>query len=284
MILGSPPGPDGLLRFSGNDFRYLSRVLRKAPGDSFRVLLPGGAEALAEVLSVEAGALTAILRGASELTTPGAARRAAEEVERDEHRRSVAAPLPPLVLLQALPRGAKMDDILRQATELGVSLILPFVAERSVSRPEGGPASQAKRERWLRILREARQQSGSDVPTDVHLPGTLDSVLATWADFSATRGGGIGLLLHQDPLAQGTLHGYLNGAPQAVALAVGPEGGFSDPEVSAFLNGGFRPVLLGANVLRTETAVVSALAAVQVLFLEKTSWMPRIPDSPVSSG
>lgn len=273
LILESPPDADGLLRFSGSDFRYLARVLRKAPGDTLRVLLPGGAEALAEVVSVDSKTLTAAVR-------PGANAEAAV----DAQRRSALASGPPLVLIQALPKAAKMDDVVRQATELGAALILPFVSERSVSRPEPGRSAEGKRERWMRIVREARQQSGSDVPTEVREPTPLRIALAAWAEFSRSQGGGVGIFLHQDPLAQGSMHGYLNGGPQSVALAVGPEGGFSESETAAFSAAGFLPALLGVNVLRAETAAVAALAAAQVILLEKTSWMPKTPDSPASNG
>jgi len=91
----------------------------------------------------------------------------------------------------------------------------------------------------------------------------------------------VGIFLHQDPLAQGTFHSYLGLGPDAVALAVGPEGGFSFMEVEQLVSARFLPALLGANVLRTETAAIFALAAVHAILLEKTSWIPKTPDSPV---
>jgi 16S rRNA (uracil1498-N3)-methyltransferase len=90
----------------------------------------------------------------------------------------------------------------------------------------------------------------------------------------------VGIFLHQDPLAQGTFHGYLGVGPDALALAVGPEGGFSPLEVEQLVSTRFLPALLGANVLRTETAAIFALAAVHAILLEKASWIPKTPDSP----
>lgn len=278
LLLKDPPDDSGRIRFTGGDYRYLARVLRVAPGATLRVLLPDGTEALAEILGVDGKTVSAAVVSADSESDsgPGSVSVGAE----DARRRGVLPCLPPMVLIQALPKSLKMDDLVRQATELGVSLILPFVADRSVSRPEGGQAAASKRERWLRIVREARQQSGSDTATDVSEPLSLADALAAWAEFSAAAGGGAGIFLHQDPLAQGTIHSYLNGDPKSIALAVGPEGGFSDRETSAFAAAGFHPALLGANVLRVETAAVSALAAVQVILLEKSSWMPKTPDSP----
>jgi 16S rRNA (uracil1498-N3)-methyltransferase len=65
-------------------------------------------------------------------------------------------------------------------------------------------------------------------------------------------------------------------------LAVGPEGGFAALEAEAFMAAGFAPTLVGANVLRTETAALFAIAAVQTVLLEKASWMLKTPDSPAS--
>jgi len=68
------------------------------------------------------------------------------------------------------------------------------------------------------------------------------------------------------------LHGYLEGNIESVMIAVGPEGGFSEDEANCFIDQGFKPLLLGVNILRTETAAIFATAAVQVLLLEKVSW------------
>jgi 16S rRNA (uracil1498-N3)-methyltransferase len=177
-----------------------------------------------------------------------------------------------------------MDLIVRQAAEAGVSLILPFIGEHSVSRPEAGRDSENRRERWDRIVREARQQSGSETSTEIREPLALPGALAAWREFASTRGDSVGVFLHQDPLAQGSLHGYLSHGPRAVAVAVGPEGGFSPAEAAAMTAARFKPALLGENVLRAETAAIFALAAVQVILLETESWIPRTPYFPESNG
>lgn len=274
LILDEGPSPDGLVRLSGKNFRYVARVLRMGPGDSFRALLPSGQEIAVVIQTVGPSILVGSVDASEDARGIGLERAG------DELRRAVLPVLPPLVLLQALPKGQKMDLIVRQATEAGVSLILPFVSERSVSRVDGGADAESKRQRWERIVREARQQSGSDIPTLIVAPASLEESLEGWRAFAEERGGGIGIFLHQDPLAQGTLHGYLSGGPFAVALAVGPEGGFSAAEAEAFMAAGFAPSVIGANVLRTETAALFAIAAVQTVLLEKASWMLKTPDSP----
>jgi len=82
----------------------------------------------------------------------------------------------------------------------------------------------------------------------------------------------VGILLHQEPLEKGTFHEYLGYDPDFVALAVGPEGGFSPREVSLFLAAGFRPLLMGNTILKTETAALYATAAMRIILLESESW------------
>ncbi len=276
LILEDRPDEGGRFRIDGKDARYLVRVLRMGPGDSFRALLPDGREERAEIVSIGKNDLEALLR-----PDPAAAD---ASFRADADRRNALSRLPPFVLLQALPKAQKMDLIVRQAAEAGVALIIPFTAERSVSRPEEGKDGERKRERWERIVKEARQQSGSDVATQVRAPTTLTRALAEWREFACERGPSAAIFLHQDPLAQGSMHGYLSGDPRAVAVAIGPEGGFSPAEADELAAGGFLPALLGENVLRTETAAVFALAAAQVIILEKESWIPKTPCSPESNA
>lgn len=278
LILSTPPDDAGRLCLGEKDFRYLVRVLRKTEGDTFRALLPDGREELAEIVAVDKNTIQAILRPNSASASADKSRAA------DAVRRLAVNVLPPIVLIQALPKAQKMDLIVRQATEAGVSLILPFIAEHSVSRPEAGRDSERKRERWERIVKEARQQSGSDVATKIREPLSLAQSIAAWQEFAAPRGTSVAVFLHQDPLAQGSLHGYLSDDPRTVAVAVGPEGGFSLSEANTLSAARFLPVLLGENVLRTETAAVFALAAMQVILLEKTSWIPKTPYCPESSA
>ncbi|OHE71554.1 MAG: hypothetical protein A2Z99_15475 [Treponema sp. GWB1_62_6] len=276
FILPRAPDAEGRVALAGKDYRYIARVLRLGPGDDFRALLPDGNEALLTIRGATSTELTCVVRSGSEEISP--------EAGLDLARRGALEALPSIVLLQALPKGSRMDLVVRQAAESGVALILPFVSERSVPRIAGESDAEAKRGRWERIVREARQQSGSAVDTRVSAPVTLSRAIASWRDYSVGFARSVAILLHQDPLAQGSFHGYLSGNPDAVAVAIGPEGGFTLGEAEAMVAAGFRPLLVGANVLRTETAALFATAAVQTVLLEKTSWMLRPPDSPASNA
>jgi 16S rRNA (uracil1498-N3)-methyltransferase len=179
-----------------------------------------------------------------------------------------------------------MDLIVRQAAEGSLSEVVPFEAERSVLK--GGEAPDGGRtRRWGRIIREALQQSGSPVPTALHRPLDEEGLFEYWNELKAAHPLALGILLHQDPagpgeappggapLAEPSLHRYLSAVPEILALAVGPEGGFSPAEVSRFLAAGFKPFRIGGAVLRTETAALYGVAAARVILLERESWQQK---------
>jgi 16S rRNA (uracil1498-N3)-methyltransferase len=104
---------------------------------------------------------------------------------------------------------------------------------------------------------------------------SIDELFAYWNELKAKYPGVLGLLFHQIPLANESLHGYLDTGPELVVLAIGPEGGFSAAEASRFLEAGFKPLTIGEAVLRTETAALYAAAAIRIILLERNSWEMR---------
>jgi len=184
---------------------------------------------------------------------------------------SAASAWPRIVLVQGLLKGPRMDLVVRQAAEAGVAAVIPLAASRSLPLlSEGG---SKRTERWARIVREARQQSGSPVDTSVAEPVGLDGLegaLAAAADPESPR-----VLLHEAPLAHSTMHGYLTEARSGAVLCVGPEGGFAPPEVESLAALGFKPLRLEGAVLRAETAALYAVAAAQIVLSERSSWIPK---------
>lgn len=153
-------------------------------------------------------------------------------------------------LWYGLPKGDKLETVIRQATELGVERVRLLACQRSVTRLEGDRQA-GKLERLTRVAAEAARQCGrADVPA-VDAPLTVGAALA--ADPPARL-----LVLHPEggvPLASLTL-------TEPVVVCVGPEGGFSPDELARFdAAGGARVTLLGP-VLRTETAAPVACALV----------------------
>jgi 16S rRNA (uracil1498-N3)-methyltransferase len=152
-------------------------------------------------------------------------------------------------LVYGLPRGEKLDDVLRQVTELGVAGIVLLSTERSVSRLDDDARADKKRVRWARILDEAARQSGrADTPS---LDGPIR--LEDYLSHSVARRR---LVLHP-----------VDGAPfptnvgdAGVDVLVGPEGGFSPRELEALTRADVTRATLRSPVLRTETAAVVASA------------------------
>ena len=247
FILNDEPDKKGQVHLKGNDYRYLVQVRRLAPGECFPALLPNGSNALVKVLSVNKQELKGEISSVSK-KKPQA--------------------LPPIILFQSLPKSDKMDIIVRQAAEGGLSEIVPFISEFSSVKH----GSTNKFSRWERIIKEARQQSGSSIETKIYKFMNMDEIFEYWNQIKAKQPGTLGLLFHQIPLEKSSLHGYLNDMPKKVVLAIGPEGGFSQDETERFLAAGFKPLLIGDTVLRTETAAVYAQASVKILLLEKDTW------------
>ena len=222
-------GPEVML--TGPEHRHLARVLRARPGETLTLFDGAGGEVEAQVVRVD--------RTETEL--------------RLGTRRAVAGPTVAITLFSAVPRGPRMDFLVQKTAELGVARIVPVLTERSVARPD---SEAGRRARWQKIAQEAARQCGrADVPA-VDAPVPLAEALALpglpprrLALFERERGRSLGAALAAS-------------APAPTALLVGPEGGFTAPELAAAGAAGFEPVGLGERILRVETAAIVAVALV----------------------
>ena len=294
FLLDQPLEPGARVTLEGSDFRYLVQVLRLAPGASVEARLPDGSLASLAVERLDARAKTVTLRrpavpraaglpsvpepGVSSGRAPdtGAARRTT--ADRAALSIRVGESMPPLpeiperfpriILFQWILKGPKMDQVIRQATETGVSAIVPVSGERCLPR-EGDSSGRAAR--WARIVREARQQSGSPVATVVATPISVGAIAGIWADVSSGRRASA-LVLTEAPLARKTLHEYLDIGMEIVALATGPEGGMTAVELDELGRAGFSAVHFRTNVLRAETAALYGIAAAQSAIMESEKW------------
>jgi 16S rRNA (uracil1498-N3)-methyltransferase len=218
---------------------------------------------LARVLRAEPGQLYELSDG-RELWLARIERVAREEIDFSLVERLAAAePRLAIALLLSIVKMDRFEWALEKATELGVSEIVPLAAERSERALAAAAPKRAPR--WERILRESAQQSRR-----LRAPDLLP-VAAPHAAFRAADATSLRILLSERagvaPLRSAVSVRAEGGEapdskPCVVSLAIGPEGGWTDAEFSAAAASGFVEASLGENILRTETAVCAALAAI----------------------
>ncbi|MDO8811968.1 MAG: 16S rRNA (uracil(1498)-N(3))-methyltransferase [Gallionella sp.] len=162
-----------------------------------------------------------------------------------------------VLLAQALSSSEKMDWVIQKATELGVAEIQPLNTERSVARLP--PERAAKRlEHWRQVAISACEQCGRNKLPEIHAPLDIMAWLQQAKGLFDTKF----ILLPQGVTSLQSLEKPKGG----VVLLIGAEGGFSQAESESALYCGFTPIRMGARVLRTETAAVAGLAALQTLW------------------
>lgn len=219
---------------TGGDARHLFKVLRLRAGDAVTAFDGKGSEWDATIAAI--GPTRASLTLGTKRT------RVTESPCR-------------IVLGQGIGKGEKLDFVVRAATELGVVDIVPVVTDRAVATADG----REKVDRWRRIAEEACKQCGRSVVPTVHAPLDLPAFLAFAKDSTVKvvpwEGGGKSL---SSVVAD-------HGRATSAAALVGPEGGLASTEVSAAENAGFTAVTLGPRILRTETAGIVVVAALQLL-------------------
>ncbi len=214
---------------------------------------------LRDVLRLETGAQIAVVEPSGEASEVRLTAIGADGV-RAAFVQSLPRPdVPRVWLVQGLAKGEKMDLIVRQATELGVERILPLASERSVVRLDARKAAE-RVERWRRIAAEAAKQSQQ---ARVPMVAELVDVASLPAGLSMCA---LMLLAWEEaadaPSIGAAVAAARPDAADAVAVIVGPEGGFTPQEAAAMVASGARVVSLGPTVLRTETAGVVAPALV----------------------
>ena len=162
-----------------------------------------------------------------------------------------------ITLVQGIARGEKMDLILQKATELGVAGFIPVSSQRSEVKLD--PARAEKRlAHWRSVVASACGQCGRARVPPVEPPQSLATALEALAP------AGPRLLL--DPFAPATVATLDGGGATGFIVAVGPEGGWSPNDRAMLQEAGFTGIRLGPRVLRTETAGLAALAALQARF------------------
>lgn len=231
LYLPGPLLPGQELELPAEPAQHL-RVLRLSPGSTLTLFNGEGGEYRCRLLSLE--------------------RRSGQVQVLEKVEREAESPLS-ITLIQGISKGERMDFTIQKAVELGVARIAPVFSERSVVQLEG--ERLARREaRWRAVISSACEQCGRN---------TLPELLPAVRLHDAWEQSPNGLRLMLDPQGEASL-GSLQ-PTDSVTLLVGPEGGLSQIEIEAAAVSGFLGLRLGPRILRTETAGIAALAALQTL-------------------
>ena len=214
--------------------RHAARALRLSVGDAVTLFNGQGGEFDARIDRIQKDDVAVSITGFTEKTRESPLR---------------------VMLAQGISSGERMDYTLQKAVELGVMAIQPIAAKRSVVKLTGERADK-RVAHWQGVVASACEQCGRNHVPHVAAPLTL----AQWLGQREP-----GRLLFLSPLAECRLADL--SAPTAMdCLVAGPEGGFEEEEIAALHAADATPVRLGARVLRTETAALAALAAMQTLW------------------
>lgn len=167
--------------------------------------------------------------------------------------RSVESPLQ-ITLGLGISRGDRMDWAVQKSVELGVNQMTPLLTERCVVKFKDNKKSQ-RLQHWKNIVQHATEQSSRTLLPELTEITKIDD----WLQHQT------GLKVFLDPYAEQSLV-TLQPVNDSVTLLTGPEGGFTDAERELAVEAGFIPVNLGKRILRTETASLAALSAIQTLW------------------
>ena len=224
----------------GPDVHHMRKVLRLKKGDIIGLLNGRGKSATAQIKLTEPDRVTV------QILTCG---RHAEPSRRE------------LIIAQAFLKDKKMDNLVRQLTELGASIWIPFCSERSVSRPDCYRLTK-RLERWRKISRESLKQCRRGRVMSIEPAESFHDVIQK-AQASDLR---IIFWENQTRAIDLTNMVIQHTQIEQIFAVLGPEGGFSSSEVDLARSHGFITASLGPRILRAQTATVAAVAILQFLY------------------
>ena len=256
LILQKNQDKNGLVLIEGKDFHYLRQVLRVKAGDMVKLRLADGTLQNSTVCKIDDSAkkITLQVCAPTQDVIASEARQSTNEIQ--------------FSLFQFIPKPQKLELIVRQATECGVKNIIPVISEYA-QKGNVDALMGNKKERLERIVREARQQSGSPVDTTVFEPVTVEKAIELWNKMKEEAGGpenSAGFVLSERQSKGGA--STSSATPRAVAIFCGNEGGISPDELELLTKKALLcPLHFSVNILRCETAALYGIAAIQTAIL-----------------
>ncbi|WP_404403971.1 16S rRNA (uracil(1498)-N(3))-methyltransferase [Jeotgalibacillus malaysiensis] len=237
------PGENGILLIDGEDYKHIVRVMRMTEGDSVIAVLDQHTVYESEIVKIEENHLS--LKPVSKI--------------------ELQSELPVNVTIaHGLPKGDKLDYVIQKSTELGMTALKPFTAERSIVKWDQKKGKK-KAERWNKIAKEAAEQSHRSIIPEVEEPVTSKQLRSSFHEFDAI------MMAYEEDAKSGEVSNFYQFLNQLetnanVLVIIGPEGGFSENEVNEFTHDGAVSCGLGPRILRTETAPLYILAAISYHF------------------
>lgn len=224
---------DNEVVISGQTFIHLTRVLRVKPGQQLIIFDGQGIEYQATITTVERKSITVSILSS-------------ETVSRE-------SPLS-ITLVQGISRGERMDWLLQKATELGVCRIMPSYTKRSMVVLDD-KRLQSRMLHWQGIITSACEQCGRNTLPELYPPVSLPELLSRQS---------VKNCYYLDPDGAQRLSEL--GKSDSICFIIGPEGGFDIEEKELMNKHGIKPLAMGPRILRTETAGITAIAAVAALW------------------
>jgi 16S rRNA (uracil1498-N3)-methyltransferase len=224
---------------TGSDARHIKTVLRLKPGDKIGLLDGKGFEYEAEVVDLSAGRVKVLVIRRSPLDAESPVQ---------------------ITVVQGFLKEKKMDGLVRQLSELGIIKWIPFIADRSVPRPDKKQLL-ARTKRWGKISKEAIKQCKRGCIMEIGDTVSFEEIL------NLSQAADLKIAFWEDELQP--LNAKLSGSDckiKKIYVLLGPEGGFTRQEIESARDRGFVTASLGPRILRSETATVAACALLQHIF------------------
>ena len=228
-------GPGEEIEISNKDAKHIAKVLRLQKGNQLILSTGDGNSYNAELVMVSAKSVKAKILSLRKNTQSQT----------------------PLVLAQAIIKHDRTEQIIQKAIELGVNTIIPFISARSI--PQFTERLSAKKhERWNAIAHAAAKQSGLPVKPVVNMPINFAELTTQFANFTK-------VIMFWESANTVDLRKYFqtNKTAEKTLIIIGPEGGFDQSEASLALQNKATTVSLGSQILRVETAAITAIALCQ---------------------
>jgi 16S rRNA (uracil1498-N3)-methyltransferase len=248
-VLPSSYKGESILTLEKKDSQYFIKVLRLKKGD--KIIARDEEGKIYQLILVDYDRTSCTL-SSTPLST-------VEDGKSTDTLPSFSGLYPKIHLFQCTCKGKKNDAIVRMATEMGVTSITLVQSNHCISKKD-----KKDNTRLEAIIKEAKQQSGSPIPTTFDGVIKIDELPKIWKDKL--------IFFHQTGLNnQKDLKTLLSDFPldSPIGILIGPEGGLSDDECKMLIRNSFDPVLLKTNILRAETASICAISAIHTLLMER---------------